>query len=142
MTTELHNRRVVRRFLEGTHAAALDLAVIDDCVVDDVVCHGFPGGNPTDRASYKAWFEGFRAGFSNPSFELPALLADGDFVAARWIVGGDHTGSFAGVPATGRRVVFDGVALYRLHEGRIAETWLYADEAALMAGIGAAPLAA
>ncbi len=49
----------------------------------------------------------------------------------------DHTGPFAGVPATGRRVSFTGVALYRMESGLIAEAWLHLDELALLSQIGA-----
>jgi predicted ester cyclase len=136
------NRATVERFLAGTHAPDIeDVRVIDDTVTEDVVCHGFPGMNPTDRESYKAWFRFFRAAFTGIETEVPVLVADVDHVAARWIVSVNHTGPFAGVAPTGRRVVFDGVALYRMRDGRIAETWLYADEMALLQQIGAMPQA-
>ena len=41
------------------------------------------------------------------------------------------------VEPTGRRVVFEGVATYRLENGLIVETWLDMDRLALLAGIGA-----
>lgn len=144
MTDQIErNRATVERFLAGTHSPDIeDVRVVDEIVAEDVVCHGFPGMNPTDRESYKAWFRFFRAAFTGIETEVPVLVADGDYVAARWIVSVDHTGPFAGVAPTGRRVTFDGVALYRMQGGRIAETWLYADEMALLGQIGAVPAAA
>lgn len=53
------------------------------------------------------------------------LVADAHFVAARFTVHGTHAGAVMGVGATGRRVSFDGMALYRMRDGRIAETWLH-----------------
>jgi predicted ester cyclase len=137
------NRATVERFFAGTHAPDLaGLAVIDETVTEGIRCHGFPGMNPVDRESYKDWFRFFRASFDNMSFETPAIVAGDDFVAVRWIVRVDHVGPFAGVAPTGRRVEFDGMALYRMQDGLIAETWLHANETALLAGIGALPAAA
>ena len=41
-----------------------------------------------------------------------------------------------GIAATGRRVSFDGMALYRMRDGRIAETWLHPDGLAILDRIG------
>jgi predicted ester cyclase len=132
----LQNRLTVETFLAGTHAPDLDgLGVIDETVNEDIRCHGFPGFDATSRDEYKAWFRFFRASFTNMDFRTTALVADEDHVAARWVVAADHTGDFAGLPATGRRITFDGVALYRMRDGRISETWLHANETALMAGL-------
>ena len=137
------NRATVERFLAGTHSNDLaDLAVIDETVNEDIVCHGFPGFNATDREGYKVWFRTFRGPFSNMDFETPIIVADADHVAVRWIVHVDHTGEFAGIPATGRRVSFDGVAIYRMRDGRISETWLHPNLEALIAGISGQPQAA
>jgi steroid delta-isomerase-like uncharacterized protein len=132
-----------REFLAGTHSNDhADLRVIDETVNADIRCHGFPGFDATSREEYKAWFRFFQASFSNMAFEVTALVADEDHVAARWIVHADHTGDFAGIPATGERITFDGVAVYRMRDGRISETWLHANETALMAGIRSAAEAA
>jgi steroid delta-isomerase-like uncharacterized protein len=134
----LQNKATVEAFLAGTHHADIDAVdVIDETVNPEIVCHGFPGFNPTSRETYKDWFRFFRAHFTNMTFEVPVLIADEDHVAARWIVHADHTADFAGVAATGRRISFDGVAVYRMRDGRISETWLHANEAALMAAITA-----
>lgn len=129
------NIDTVNRFLAGTHGSDID--VVDRTVARDIVTHGFPGGNPSSREEYKEWFRTFRSSFSNMSFEALSTVADETRVAVRWRVGVDHTGPFAGVEPTGRRVVFEGVATYRLENGLIVETWLDMDRLALLAGIGA-----
>jgi predicted ester cyclase len=131
------NVATVRRFFDGTHAGDVD--VIDETVDEAIVTHGFPGGSPQSRQQYKDWFRGFGASFSNMAFETPTIVADESHVVVRWRVSVDHTGPFAGVPATGRRVTFGGVAIYRMANGRIAETWLHADEMAMLSQIGAMP---
>jgi predicted ester cyclase len=134
-------RRVAEEFIWGVHTGDLD--VIDRTVAETLVCHGFPGGNPTSRATYKAWFAAFGASFSNMGFEVLSTVADEEKVAMRWRVSVDHTGPFAGVDPTGKRVVFDGMVLYRVENGLIAETWLHINELSLLGQVGALiPLAA
>lgn len=134
------NRDTVERFLAGTHSPRLaDIDIIDTTVLPAIVCSGFPGGEPHDHASYKAFFHAFRGSFTNMEFITHALVADAQFVAARFTVKVDHTGPFAGIAATGRRVSFDGMALYRLQDGKIAGTNLHIDQLALLAQIGALP---
>lgn len=132
------NRRTVEIFLAGTHSPDIeDVEVIDRTVAETVVCHGFPGGDPFDRESYKNFFRIFRQSFSDMTFDIEALAAGEDCVSARWLIHARHTGDFAGVRADGRQVVFGGLVLYRLEAGRIVETWLQIDELSLLSQIGA-----
>lgn len=134
------NRATIERFLAGTHSPRLaDVDIIDSTVLPEIVCSGFPGGEPHDHASYKAFFTTFRGAFTNMEFITHALVADEQFVAARFTVRVDHTGTFAGIAPTGRRVSFDGMALYQMQDGKIAGTNLHIDQVALLAQIGALP---
>ena len=135
------NAANVRRFLDHTHSGRFD--VIDELVEPDIVTPGFPcGSDPASRAEYKAFFAALEQLWADMSFELHALVADEQFVAARFTVSGTHAGDVMGVRATGRRVTFDGMALYRMQDGRIAETWLQPDNAAILAQLGALDAAA
>lgn len=135
--TIAQNRENVRRFLAGTHSGkAADLTIIDSTVSENILCHGFPGGNPVDRESYKQFFRSFGAAFSDMDFRLLSLITDEHHVAARWRITVTHSGPFAGRGATGRRVSVEGIAQYRLENGLIAETWLYMDELGLLQQIG------
>lgn len=44
-------------------------------------------------------------------------------ISVRWSAAGTHRGEFCGIPATGRRVHFDGIEILRVANGRIAERW-------------------
>ncbi len=148
MTTETieRNKETVRRFLAGTHSQNIDdVEVIDETVVPHIVCHGFPGfpgGEFRDRESYKAFFRIFRQSFSDMTFETTRMIATEDFVSAHWEIWATHSGEFQGVAPDNARVVFDGVALYRLEDGQIAETWLTINEPLLVSQLGKAARAA
>ena len=130
------NKATVARFLAGTHSANIeDLDVIDDTVVPHISCHGFPGfpnGEFNDRESYKAFFRIFSESFSDMTFDTLKTIATEDFVSAHWEIWATHSGEFRGIAPDGTRVVFDGVALYRMEDGKIAETWLTINEPLLV----------
>ena len=134
------NKATVARFLAGTHSANIDdVEVIDDTVVPHIVCHGFPGfpnGEFRDRESYKAFFRTFRQSFSDMTFETLKTIATEEFVSAHWEIWATHSGEFQGIEPDGGRVVFDGVALYRMEDGLIAETWLTINEPLLVSQLG------
>jgi predicted ester cyclase len=51
------------------------------------------------------------------------LIAEGDRVVLRTTARATHRGHFEGVDPTGRFVEFTGLVLYRIRDGRIAESW-------------------
>lgn len=130
------NKQIVRRFLEDTHAGRLD--VLTETVADHVATHGFPGGNPTTRAEYARFFVGLGEALQDMTFGVDAMVAEGDQVAVRWWVEAVHTGPFFGMPASGNRIRFTGMVIYRLTDGRISEASLYPDVAAVQAQVQAA----
>ena len=80
---------------------------------------------------------GFRRAFPDLQVTTHTLLVDGDLVAAHFSGRGTHKGLFQGVPATGRGWQADCVAVFRIHDGRIAEAWMLWDLLALMEQLGA-----
>jgi len=140
------NKATVERFLAGTHSANIDdVEVIDQTVVPHILCHGFPGfpnGEFADRESYKAFFRIFRRSFSDMTFETTRMIATEDFVSTHWEIWATHSGEFRGIAPDNARVVFDGVALYRMEDGRIAETWLTINEPLLVSQLGKTAAAA
>ena len=63
------------------------------------------------------------AAFTDPAVEIVQLVAEGDCVSAFIAWEATHSGEFAGVPPTGRRVRTTGAYFCRIAEGRVAEDW-------------------
>ena len=61
--------------------------------------------------------------FPDFHWHLQHLLIDGDWLSAHLIDTGTHTGSFLGVPATGRAIRVQELVVYRVAYGRIVECW-------------------
>ncbi|PCJ70618.1 MAG: hypothetical protein COA62_08600 [Rhodobiaceae bacterium] len=61
------------------------------------------------------------------TLEIVDAFGQGDKVVVHFTASGKHTGDLFGMPATGRDVRINNVNIYRLEDGRIAETWQLAD---------------
>ena len=79
----------------------------------------------------------FRGAFPDLVITLDEVIAEGDFVAARSTSRGTHRGDFMGMKPTGRSMTMPTLTMVRLRDGKIAESWVKNDIAALMRQIGA-----
>jgi predicted ester cyclase len=66
-------------------------------------------------------------------------VAEGDRLALRFHVAGEHKGDFMGVPATGRRFVLNGQTIMSFRDGRVIERWTTGDLLGLLTQLGAIP---
>jgi predicted ester cyclase len=62
-----------------------------------------------------------------------------DKVATRWTAQGTHKGLLRGIPPSGNRVTWVGIAFYSLSGGKITEVWGLNDAPGIMQQIGAIP---
>jgi predicted ester cyclase len=77
--------------------------------------------------------------FSDLQTSLDELVVDvqNSRIAWRWSVHATHTGEFAGIAATGRRITLRGVNIQRIESKRIVEHFSIADTSALLASLRA-----
>lgn len=81
----------------------------------------------------------FRRGFPDVISTIEDLIGEGDMVVARWRSRATHRGDYMGTPPSGKEVQFMGISVYRIEEGKIAESWTVEDQFGLMQQIGAIP---
>src|SRR5262245_53685800 len=130
------NRRLGRLFFEeqdrlrGGPAAAL-------CAPG---YHAFLGGNPPiDRAGHERFAQGFYAAFPGISHTIEDIIATADRVVVRFVLDGTHTGSFFGIPATGRPVHVVANVILCVENERVTKLYGVFDEAGLLRQIGVLP---
>ena len=121
--TERSRSAVLRLIQVGLNGH--DRAVMDALVAGDVVRHG-PGGavkvgrEPAGRSmAERSW-----ALFPDWRYEIEALLAEGELVAARVRASGTH--------ASGAAVATTWTQIYRVRNGQVVESWLDVDNAGLI----------
>lgn len=80
-------------------------------------------GQPMDLDGMKTMAETFRSILPDLEMKIVGQIAEGDTVATRVTVSGTHSGDYMGLPASGKRVTFGGLAFDRIEDGRIVEMW-------------------
>ena len=71
---------------------------------------------------------------------MEEMVADGDKVATRGTLTGTNTGSFAGMPVTGKPVKVTYHDLMRFADGKLVEHWAQMDQLGMMQQLGVAPM--
>ncbi len=64
------------------------------------------------------------------------MIADEDRVVLHKTVMGTHRGEFRGIPATGQKVEYQSIYIFRIENNKISEYWGLQDELKLMQQLG------
>ena len=132
------NKALIRRFYEEFVNPG-NLAVADEIIAPDCPLHfggAFMGRGPE---AFKQTRAVLYAGFPDLCWTIEEMVAEGEKVAERLTARGTHEGEFMGVAPTGKRVEFEGIAIFRVSEGKIVESRGMPDMLGLMQQIGAVP---
>lgn len=118
------NKAVVRAFVDAINER--EWTRLRHLVTDDIVRHSHAAGQPgvTNREEFIAFLVGECESFPDGHEEIKDLIAEGDRVAVRHRFTGTQQGSIGGLPATGRSLEAQYLAIYRLADGLIAECWV------------------
>ena len=112
-----------------------------DYCTDDVVWHGNSLGEVSGVENLTALLTAFLGALPDLVAEEQDVIASDDLVVVRLIVTATHKGDLLGIPATGRRVQWNAIDIYRVtDDGRISEEWASDDMAAFASQLGAISL--
>jgi steroid delta-isomerase-like uncharacterized protein len=112
-------KEIVRRWIAFANAGFP--GTLDDFIAADYVGH--LGGGTMDRAELERTERAFMDAFPDAQHSIDDLVAEGDRVVLRATTRGTHRGEFVGVAATNRSVEFTAIVIYRIRDGKIAESW-------------------
>ena len=126
------NKQLVRRYYEELWNR-WDFALADTLIDADIACRGSLGTEVKGRAGFTGYMESVRAAFPDFHNTIEEMIAEGDTVAARLTYEGTHHGTLFGIPPTGRRIRYAGVAIFHFTAGRIARGWVLGDTTGLKA---------
>ncbi|GIE85808.1 ester cyclase [Actinoplanes regularis] len=123
------NKAIVKRaYLEGLNRR--DMSIIRECFAPNYVNY-FPAGEGEVHGidDFTTVLKQFLDAFTDLTFTVEDLFAEGDKVVLRWSARGIHTGDYRGippttvVPATGREISFSATDIYHVSNGQIIEEW-------------------
>lgn len=127
---EQKNKEIVGKWLDNFWGSKYNPAIIDELAAPDMILQYSLHKPRKGHAEIKDFMKKFRDAFPDLAFEgAYPLMADGEYVIARWIGGGTHTGTAfndwpAGCnlpPATGRKMRFTGTTVFRVVNGKVTE---------------------
>ena len=133
MESSKTNLNVIQRFYDAYNKK--QEAILNEVIANDYVDYGHqPPGRGVQGA--KSDHQDFTRAFDDARFDIDDMFGSDDRVVVRWTVHGTHTGPFAGLSPTKKKVEVRGISLYRLHDGKITETRNLADLLALFTQLG------
>jgi steroid delta-isomerase-like uncharacterized protein len=134
VTNKLLVLRVKSQFWNGKDIAGLDETHHANALGHDVSFPAQPGYD-----SYRQGCLAYQMAFPDLHHTTDAILAEGDKVVVRWTGTGTHQGELIGIPASGKPVKFTGITIYRIADGKIAESWWAYDAFGLVQQITSPP---
>jgi predicted ester cyclase len=105
------NKATVRRLLEDFWNQQ-NLDAVSEVLAADVVYHRPNAEDIVGTNSFREFSEAVLSNFPDIQFETKTLFAEGDYIALHWAF-----------DAPGKRVKEEGIDIYRMSEGQIAEIW-------------------
>ena len=111
------NKAIIGRLSELWNTG--NLAIADEIFDADFVNHDPNNPGVTNPESYKAYVPVVRIGFPDFHVATDDLIAEGDKVAFRWTINATHQGDLMGMPATGIQVVWTGITIAYLADGKV-----------------------
>lgn len=99
-----------------------DVGLFGEITTDDFMCHG-PGG-PGDRDTFLEWLRWYPRSFADQHPTLEDVIEAGDRVVVRYAVRSTYRGGYLDLPGRNQTVEETGIIIFRLTDGRVAETWL------------------
>ena len=127
------NLNVIQRFYDAYNQK--HEPILNEIIADDYVDYGHqPPGRGLPGA--KSDLQDIARGFEDARFDIDEMFGADDRVVVRWTVHGTHTGPFAGLQPTQKKIAVSGMSLYRVRDGKITETRNQADLLALFTQLG------
>jgi len=119
------NKQLIRRWFEEVWNNGRSEA-IPEMFAEDGIAHGLgnvSSGELRGPADFQAFHRNFREAFPDISVSVEETIAEGDMVAARCLVRGQHMGGTLGFAATQKPMEISGIAIVRIRDGKIVEAW-------------------
>ena len=136
---EQTNEAIVRRVVDEAFNIG-NLTMIDQVGAHELCVHYPQADAPLcGLEQVTSAFSRSRAAFPDAYFMIEDTITTGDRVVIRWTGRATHTGTFWGLPPTGRLVTWTGVTIYHLMAGKIIEIWIHGDALSLLRQLESAP---
>ena len=128
------NKGIVRKlFEESLNKGKLEL-------MPDLFSADFTGPQgQKGPAAFRTTIEPLLKAFPDIHYTIKDLVAEEDKVAISWVWHGTQTVQFRNIPATGKAISNEGMAIFVLKDGKIVSAFTQTDRLGFLQGLGALP---
>jgi steroid delta-isomerase-like uncharacterized protein len=109
-------------------------------ISEDFIDHNAIQKQPNGIQGFKQFLTMMRTAFPDIHVKVEDIISDNDKVVVRSSISGTQTGLLMGkIPASGKHVVWNGIDIFKINDGKITDRWSQRDLFSLMEQIGALP---
>jgi len=135
---DMDHAATLRRMFDSINSGEVD--VFGDYLAADFLEHEATPTQDSTKEGAKSLFRMMIAGFPDVRFDIEDVMSIGDKVVARARVSGTNTGSFMGMPPTGKGVDVQLIDILRFgDDGLVHEHWGVMDTMSMMQQLGVVP---
>ena len=115
-----------------------DPSILDELAAPDIrVSYPILPDPIQGAGAFKEVLAGVHVGLPDIKIEIEDVIAEGDVVVATWTMSGTHLGELMGIPASGNRVKWRGITVYRIEAGVVVDERGEEDGLGLLRQLGA-----
>lgn len=119
-------KSLVRRYYSELWNA-WSATALEELISPDIVFHGSIGTAVKGIEEFKQYVNRIRSAFPDFHNHIEELIAEGHKVAARLTYTGTHRGELFGFPGTGKKITYQGLAIFEFSEGKIVRGFVLGD---------------
>jgi steroid delta-isomerase-like uncharacterized protein len=131
--TSQANIATVKKAVQGVNER--NFATVSECLTDNFLRHDLTDFFPVredGKAQGMNFLQELMKAIPDIQFNIQDIFSDDNRAVIRFKFTGTHTGELFGFPATGIKVNFSGVNIYRFENSKIAEVWQLWDWAGVL----------
>ena len=113
-----------------------DLSHATNWFAENIVDHSAPPGQGPGLAGLLAIFGMMHVAFPDWNVRIELQVEENDLLVTRIVTSGTHTGTFFGIPATGRTFESTSTHILRYRDGKMVEHWSNGDDLGMMMQLG------
>lgn len=112
-----------------------NLAILHQFVADEFT----RGGTTKGAAAFQEPILPLFKAFPDIKWNIQHIVSDGNKVAVTWKWQGTHNGTINNIPATGKTITNEGMAIYEMKDGKITGTQVLTDRLGFLQSLGVLP---
>jgi steroid delta-isomerase-like uncharacterized protein len=110
---------------------AWSTTALEELISPDIVFRGSIGTAVGGIEEFKQYVSKIRAAFPDFHNHIEEIIGEDDKVVARLTYTGTHQGELFGFPGTGRKINYQGIAIFQFRERRIVSGYVLGDTESL-----------